>query len=370
MENNDSEDFFSIGMGFVTPGVETGVPTSDTTIKKKEENPTQIVCNSIKENCDKADSSIQEDKDKNEIVVDTIKKDEDSAVDETENSSESYLDKAKRLKTFSLEDAYESVLVTENINSASNKELKATANILILTRQLINFYKKRDKFSENLNNPSTIILQNLIKNNAGINVNFSYLSYKNNSLETTYTNLLNFLNYLNYNGTIGDTISLLQHLGTDTLNVFDNIVPTISTKIYAGDNDISESLDKLTDFIATDSGCSYVCEQLFGLKSVTKDAPISNVVDSIELIDMLVTTRNKIIDMNIGDSYETAITNIKNLTEKNDISIEFSDKLIIEKLTRLVYEYTKIIECAIECFCKDTGAIFDSTVDSFESKEN
>lgn len=369
MENNDSEDFFSIGMGFVTPGVETGVPQSET-IDKKEESPTQIVCNSIKENCENADKSIQEDKEKNEIIVETIKKDEDSAIEENENSSESYLEKNKKSKIFSFEDAYESVLVTENINSASNKELKTIGNILILTKKLISYYKKQEKFCDQTDNPSTIILQNKIKDGRGINVCFSYLNYKNNSLEDSYNNLLQFLNYFTNNGEIGDIISSIQYLGTDVLKIFDDVVPNISTKIYAGDKNISEDLDKLIEYISSDSGCSYVMEQLFGLKYVPTEPPINTVVDDINLIDILVETRNKIIDANLSDSYETALENIKNITEHNDITIEFFDKLLIEKVTQLAYQYTKIIECVIENFCKDTGVLFDSTIDETQIKQN
>lgn len=369
MENNDSEDFFSIGMGFVTPGVETGVAKSDT-ISKKEESPTKIVCNSIKENCDKADVSIKEDKDKSDTVKEIIEKDSDSALEEEDNSTESYFDEERNKRIFSLENAMESVLVTENINSASEKELKTIGNILILTKKLVSYYKQREAISSDTNNPSTIILQNLIKNKSGISVDFSYLKYKNESLEKIFRDLLIFIKDFSNSGNIGDIISSLQNIGSDTINVFDVIKPGFGAKIYAGDTSITSDLDILTNYMRSSvNGANYIIDQLFGLRKVYGITPVDQIVDSTELIDTLIATRNSVIDICLTDDFEVAIENIRDITKFNDISISFEDKLIVEKITNFVYEYSKIISTAIQCFCSDTSAIFDSTIDNFDIKE-
>lgn len=366
---NDSEDFFSIGMGFVTPGVETGVSKSETINKdNKETCDKNDVCCDLKNNCKEAENSINEDKEKNEIVVETVKKDSDSAIDESENSSESYLDKDKRKKTFSLEEATIDLLVTEDINSASQKELKASANNIILTKKLVNLYKRRE-ISEN-ETPSITILSNMIKSGQTIHTNFSYLGYKTDSIQNVYAGVLETLNSISLSGEIGENISTLQLLGSDVINMFDNIVPSISAKIYAGDKSISEDLTKLNEYLKSESGFEYVITELFGIHCIHQDSPLGTIVDSIDLINTLVFARNAIIDLNISDKFDTAIQNIKSVTEKNDISVDFNDKLILEKVTECIYQFTKIVSESIGYFADDVSKIYDSTVDSLSKTES
>lgn len=363
--NEDSEDFFSIGMGFVTPGVETGVSTSDTT-KQDECCDKADVCSEIKENCEKADKSIQEDKDKNEIVFEAVQKDSDD-IDETESiSSESYIDREKRIKTFSLEEAFINTLVTENINSATNKELKTIGNLLILTRKACSNYKVRQLEDENVESPSQIILNNLINTDSTANTHFSYLKYKTNSLETVYSNIIEFANSFSTSGDIGENITTLQLLGSDVINMLDTVVPGFSPKLYAGDKSITEELNKINTFLGSISGFEYVINNLFGISCVNKDTPVKNIVDSIEAINILLKTRNTIIDLNISDKFETSIDNIDKITKYNDISVDYNDKLVLEKVTEFVYKFTKIVTETIQYFAEDVKTIYDSTVDSIK----
>lgn len=362
--NEDSEDFFSIGMGFVTPDIETGVSASDTSNKDECCNKNDV-CSEIKENCEKADKSIQEDKDKNEIVFEAIKKDSDD-IDESVSSSESYLDREKRIKTFSLEEAYINTLITENINSATNKELKTIGNLLILTRKACSNYKVRQLEDENIETPSQIILNNLINTDSTINTHFSYLKYKTNSLETVYSNIIEFSNSFSTSGDVGENITTLQLLGSDVINIMDTIVPGISAKLYAGDKSITEELDKINTFLGTMSGFKYIINNLFGIYYVDTNTSIKNVIDSIEAINILLKTRNTILDLNISDKFETSIDNIGKITKYNDISVDYNDKLVLEKVTEFVYKFTKIVTETIQYFSEDVKNIYDSTVDSIK----
>lgn len=363
--NEDSEDFFSIGMGFVTPGVETGVPASDTSEPEKCCDKTDI-CSDIKENCEKADKSIQEDKDKNEIVFEAVQKDNDDIDENESNSSESYLDREKRIKTFSLEEAFINTLVTENINSATNKELKTIGNLLILTRKACANYKVRQIEDENVESPSQIILNNLINTDSTVNTHFSYLKYKTNSLETVYSNILEFVNSFSTSGDVGENITTLQLLGSDVLNLFDTAVPGFSAKVYAGDKSITEELDKINKFLGDMSGFEYVINNLFGISCVNKDAPTKSIVDSIEAINVLLKARNDIINLNLSDKFETSIDNISKITSHNDISVDYNDKLVLEKVTKFVYKFTKIVTETIQYFSEDVKTLYDSTVDSIK----
>lgn len=361
MDTIDSEDFFSIGMGFVKkPGIETGVKASDTASKYDKID----CCCKIEESCDKAEKSIQEDKEKTQIIVETNDKDEDSYKEESDNSIESYLDRDKRKKVFSLENAVMDELITENINSATCKELMAAGNVLILSRNALSTKYKNRTIDENKNSPSAVVLNNMLKSDSSINTNFTYLEYKTNSLETVYAKLLDFIDSFTIRGEVGENIVTLSMLGDDVLNVFNEIAPEFSAKVYSGNKSITEDIEKICDFIKTDNGCEIFINKLFGLHCVNRDYPFKNVVDNIELVSTLLNTRNKLIDLSISDKFETGIDNIRNITKYNDISVEFDDKLVLEKVTELVYRLFKIVCETVLYFAEDIAVIYDSTIDS------
>lgn len=364
--SDNSEDFFSIGMGFITPEINTSVKRQESnTITKKNNDPITVIRQLVDKNNKKAEKSIDEDKEKTEIINETITIDSNSAIDENQNASESYIDKEKRIKTFSLEDAMYSLMITEDINSASNKELKAVGNLLILTKRLSSHTDKLNSIN-NLENPSSIILQNMIKNNTSIHTNYSYINYKTGSIEEVYSNLLEFINNFTTSGEIGENIYTLQLLGDNILNFFDKISPGFYTKVYSGSKTIDEDLVKITNFLKELNGYSSLINETFGICKIQQDAPFGKIVENIENIELLKNSRNAIIDINISDKFDTAINNIKTITEKNDISISINDKMTIEKITEMVYHFAKIITDVIINFSDDLNKILANTIDNFK----
>ena len=367
--SDNSEDFFSIGMGFVTPVTNTSVKKQETKIiTKKNNDPITVIRQLVDENNEKAEKSIDEDKEKSEIINESIVSDSDSAIDENQNASESYIDREKRIKTFSLEDAMYSVIVTEDINSASNKELKAIGNLLILTKRLSNHTDKLNSIN-NLENPSSIILQNMIKSDTSIHTTYSYLNYKTGSIEEVYSNLIEFTNNFATSGEIGENVHTLQLLGDNVLKFFDKISPGFYTKVYSGSKTIDEDLVKITNFLKEPNGHSTLISEIFGIIKIQQNAPFSKIVENIEAIELLKNSRNTIININISDKFDTAINNIKNITEKNDISISVNDKITIEKITEMVYHFTKIINEVIINFSDDLNKILSNTIDNFKVKK-
>ena len=154
MEDNTTiDDFYSIGLGFTNKSY---VPeTQNVTENKDLNNNDESFIDSIDKNNSLADKVIDEEKEKNEIIVETVSKDSDSAIETNNISAESYrIDMGFEHKSFSLEDAYYALLTTENINKASDTELKAVGNMLILLKKHIGLTNRR--YFEGFDNPSNI----------------------------------------------------------------------------------------------------------------------------------------------------------------------------------------------------------------------
>lgn len=358
-ENTTIDDFYSIGLGFTN---KSDTPETNVTENKDLNNDDSFI-DSIDKNNSLADQTINEAKEKNEIVVETISKDSDSVVESESVSAESYkINMGFKHKDFSLEDAFYSVLTTENINKASDTELKAVGNMLILLKKHIGLINRRyfEGFTDIYSNT---ILKNLIASNNSIGVHNTYLSYKTNSIETIFDNLLDFLNNFTNNGNVGDIISSLQLLGDEILNIFDKLVPGIKVNIIAGSKTCDEQLTKLNELLLSPINTpDIITKELFGVYRVQKDAPISTVVDSIELINNISGSFRKIVDLSLSDKYSTSINNIKECVSKNDISLDINDKMIVEKVTEMIYRFTNIIvhflhhvieDC--KCFCETLG---------------
>ena len=136
MEDNTTiDDFYSIGLGFTN---KSDVPETQNVTENKDLNDNdESFIDSIDKNNSLADKVIDEEKEKNEIIVETVSKDSDSAIETNNISAESYrIDMGFEHKSFSLEDAYYALITTENINKASDTELKAVGNMLILLKNL------------------------------------------------------------------------------------------------------------------------------------------------------------------------------------------------------------------------------------------
>ena len=372
MEDNTTiDDFYSIGLGFTN---KSDVPeTQNVTENKDLNNNDESFIDSIDKNNSLADKVIDEEKEKNEIIVETVSKDSDSVIETNNISAESYrIDMGFEHKSFSLEDAYYALLTTENINKASDTELKAVGNMLILLKKHIGLTNRR--YFEGFDNPSNIILKNLIASKTSICAHNSYLKYKVNSIETIFDNLLEFLNNFTNKGNVGDIVSSLQLLGEDILNVFDKLVPGIKVNIIAGSKSVSEQLSKLNELLSMPVNTpNIITNELFGIYRVQKDTPIGSVVDSIETIDNVFGAFRKLIDMTLSDKYSTSITNINECVSKNDISIDINDKMIVELVTETIYKFVNVLmhfyHHVIED-CKCLSIALNKDLTETKSKEN
>lgn len=351
-ENPTIDDFYSIGLGFTEPPKEN----EQTIVEEKpmDKNQTYTFIDSIHENNEDADNLIDKCKEKSDIICETIEnKDDDSA-------TESYrVSLGFEKKAFSLEDAYESVLMTSDINEASYTELKAIGNMLILLSKNSLTINSQNYELFNNETPSLIILENMKKSRNEVDCHNNYLHYIPNSSEEILKNILNFVTkFDNKDSDIGNIVSSLELLGDKILNLFDNLVPSVKVDILSGSLTISEKLEKLAD-ILKNSDKNFILNELFGVTRVNR-APINDVIENIENLNNLLYSRKCIVDLCLSDDMTSGIDNIKNITDKQDLSISMTDKILIERITNVVYQLFKIIiefindlseDCKILCEC-------------------
>lgn len=367
-ENPTIDDFYAIGLGFTEPPKENkNKVVEDNTTNNNIE---YTFIDSIHENNEDADNLIDKCKEKSDIICETIENRDDNS------SNESYkVLLGFKKKDFSLEDAYESVLMTSDINEASYTELKAIGNMLILLSKNSLTINSQNYELFNEKEPSSIILENMKKSRNEVLCHNSYLHYISNSTEEILKNLLNFITkFDNKDSDIGNIVGSLQLLGDKILNLFDKLVPSIKIDIISNTLTIGEKLEKLSN-ILKNSDKNIILYELFGVTKVS-NAPINNVIDNIEGLNNLLYSRKCIIDLCLSDDMTSGIENIKSITEKQDLSISMNDKILIEKITNVVYQFSKIIiefinDLSEDCklLCEYLGRKWESDKD-IKSKED